>query len=311
MNQATPPEGERERAEQRALRVSTAGALLLAVLGIGFAIHTGSRAILLDGVFSGLGFFMSLLTLYVSRLVHRPDDEVFQYGYAHFAPLMNVLKSFVMVALCGFALLSAISTLIAGGQEMAMGGAMLYAVLATVTGSVLFAYLRRAARQSGSVLVSLDAKAAGLDIVLSAAVLASFALGWLSLGTPLERYLDYLDPMVVAVLCLVSLPIPLKVLWENGREVLLLAPDAAIQQMVIDRIESAIVPLPISDHRIRMLKLGQVLGVTLHLRPADDFRFGSLAELDCVRRAIEGSLASLELDVGIDVVFLSDMRWAR
>ncbi len=302
---------DRKSREWRALRISSYGALALAMLGIGFAVYSGSEAILLDGLFSTLGFFMALMTIRVSQLVSRPDDKVFQYGYAHFAPLINVMKSLVMTTLCGFALFSATSTLFSGGQPMAVGSAVLYAIIATLIGAGLFLYLREAAKQTGSVLVSLDAKAARLDMFLSAAVLASFALGWLSIGSPIERYLDYLDPMVVAGLCLVALPMPLKVLWENVREVLLLAPGSEVQKRVIEKIESALVDFPVKDHRIRMLKLGSVMSVTLHLRPADDYRPERIADLDRVRRKIEEALAPLELEVGLDVLFVEDMRLAR
>lgn len=302
---------DRRILEQRALRISSFGALALAVLGIGFAVYSGSEAILLDGVFSALGFFMALMTLYVSRLVSRPDDEVFQYGYAHFAPLLNVLKSLVMVVLCGFALFSAVSTLFSGGQPMAVGSALLYALIATMIGTGLFLYLRKVADRTASVLVALDAKAARLDMLLSAAVLASFALGWLSLGTSMEPYLDYLDPLVVAGLCMVALPVPLKVLFENGREVLLLAPDQKLQQSVIELIGSALEDFPVMDHRIRMLKMGNVMAVTLHLQPSDDYRIESVSDLDQVRVAIEDALASLDYEIGLDVMFVNDIKLAR
>jgi predicted Co/Zn/Cd cation transporter (cation efflux family) len=146
---------------------------------------------------------------------------------------------------------------------------------------------------------------------LSAAVLASFALGWLSYDTSAEQYLDYLDPAVVAILCLLALPIPLKVLWENGREALLLAPNPAIQNAVIEKIEEALQEFPIVDHRIRMLKLGNVMSVTLHIRPADDFRVESISELDRIRRTINEAFAPLNLEIGLDVMFISDMGLAR
>lgn len=311
MNQTQQPPEDRQGSEQKALWISSFGALALAVLGISFAIYSGSEAILLDGIFSALGFFMALMTLFVSRLVRRPDDKVFQFGYAHFAPLMNVLKSAVMAVLCGFALFSAISTLRAGGQPMAVGSAVLYALIATLIGSVLFIYLRKVAASTGSVLVSLDAKAAQMDMFLSAAVLASFALGWLSIGSPMERYLDYLDPLVVAGLCLVVLPVPLKVLWENGREVLLLAPAPNLQAAVKERISGVLGDFPVADYRIRMLKLGNVMAVTLHLRPSDDYRIESVADLDHVRAVIADALASLDYEIGLDVIFVNDISLAR
>lgn len=311
MNRQTQSTQSRVVREQKALRVSSYGALALAVLGIGFAVKSGSEAILLDGLFSVLGFFMALMTLYVSRLVSRPDDDVFQYGYAHFAPLMNVLKSLVMAVLCGFALFSAISTLLSGGQPLAVGSALVYALMATAIGTGLFLYLRKMAERTASVLLSLDAKAARLDMFLSAAVLASFGLGWLALGTPMARYLDYLDPLVVAGLCLVALPVPLKVLWESSREVLLLAPDPEVQEAVRDRIAAALEAFPITDHRIRMLKLGNVMAVTLHLRPDEGYRIESVRDLDRVRIAIEDALAPLDFEIGLDVMFVHDMALAR
>lgn len=61
--------------EQFALKLSIVGTLLMAVLDFGFAYLTNSDAVMLDGVISLVGFTMSLLTLYVSRLVIRPDAE--------------------------------------------------------------------------------------------------------------------------------------------------------------------------------------------------------------------------------------------
>lgn len=302
---------QRSAIEERGLKVSAAGALLLAALGIGFAINTGSDAILLDGLFSGLGFFMALLTLKVSRLVRRPDDETFQFGYAHFAPMINVLKSLIMSVLCVFALLSAISTLVSGGQPMAVGSAVIYAALATLIGAGLFVYLSRAAERAHSVLVVLDAKAARLDMLLSMAVLGSFVIGWIVSRTQFAPWVDYLDPTLVIILCLVALPVPLKILWSNGREALLLAPDPTLQQEVKERIKGALGGFPVAGHKVRMLKLGNVLAVTLHLRPDDAFELSGVQDLDHVRHAIEDALESLDYDVGIDVMFVGDMRLAR
>ncbi len=302
---------ERARIEERALKVSGGGALVLTVLGITFAIQSSSEAILLDGIFSGLGFVMALVTLKVSRLVRRPDDEVFQFGYAHFGPLINVIKSLMMSLLCAFAGLSALATLVDGGQPLAVGSALLYASLATAIGIGLFVYLGSAARRSASPLVLLDAKAARMDMFLSAIVLVSFGLGWLALRTEFEPWVVYLDPGLVLLLCILVLPVPLKILWQNGREALLLAPDVPLQESVKGLIREALREFPVEGHRIRMLKLGNVLVVTLHLQPAKGYRIERVADLDRVRFAIEKALGVLDFDVGLNVMFVEDMRIAR
>ena len=66
--------------ENRALKLSVAGTLFMALLGFSFALITGSGAILLDGIYSLVTFAMSLLTLKVAELVRRPDDDHLPVG---------------------------------------------------------------------------------------------------------------------------------------------------------------------------------------------------------------------------------------
>ncbi|WP_305810006.1 hypothetical protein [Photobacterium kishitanii] len=50
----------------------------------------GPNAILLDGLFSLLlSMGMTGLNLYAAYLVTKPDDAQFQFGYAHFEPLIS------------------------------------------------------------------------------------------------------------------------------------------------------------------------------------------------------------------------------
>ena len=82
--------------ERRALIVSIIGALVMAGLGIGFSLYTQSNAILLDGLFSLIGFAFGLVALRVARLVQQPDDTHYQFGYGSFEPLFNLIKGIVI-----------------------------------------------------------------------------------------------------------------------------------------------------------------------------------------------------------------------
>ena len=296
--------------EKRALLVSIYGAALMAGIGIYFAIVAGSDAIMLDGVFSAIGFVMASLTLKVAGLVVQPDDEHFNYGYAHFAPLLNVLKALLLLVLCTVALISAVDALLDGGRSMAMGSAVAYGVLATVGCLFIALYMRKAKNATGSVLVAVDAESWSIDTLLSAAVLIAFFIGWLVRDTAAGAYLDYLDPATVAILCLLSLPIPMKILVQNCREVLLFAPDAAWQQDVEECFRKAVPDLPIEDYRIRMLKMGNTLNVLVHVKPGPGFELRGLDQLDDIRFRFNTALETMELRVTADVVFISDMKLA-
>lgn len=295
--------------ERSALRASAYGAFLMAVIGLAFAWLTGSEAILLDGVFSGISFMMAILTLRVAHLVAQPDDEHFHYGYAHFAPLLNVIKSLLMIVLCGFALAAAVSSLLGGGRPLQVGSAVIYGILSTL-GCLGFAlYLRRAAARTGSVLVALDAKAWIVDTLMSGAVLVSFCAGYFIARSPYAGYVDYLDPALVTVLCLLALPIPLRVLVQNGREVLLFAPDRALQDQVDELFRTAAAGLGIEAYRIRMLKMGNTLNILVHARLPHESAV-AVHELDAVRSRFGESLEVLRMRGVADVVFVGDMAFA-
>ena len=300
---------EPANAERRALKVAIYGALSMSVLGLLFAWKTSSEAILLDGVFSGISFVMALLTMEVSRIITRPDDEHLHYGYAHFAPLLNVIKSLVMIVLCGFALASAVSSLLEGGRPLQVGSAVIYGLISTVGCIGFAAYLHRAHKRTGSVLVALDAKAWIIDAMMSGAVLLSFIGGWFLATSQWAEYLDYVDPLLVVVLCLIALPIPLIILVQNGREVLLYAPDRALQEQVDQLFRDATEELEVQNFRIRMVKFGNTLNIMVHAQ-LPDHPNRSLKELDEVRRRFSDSLHVLELRSIADVLFVGDMALA-
>ena len=85
-------------AERRALWLSAAGALIVAVVGMVVAGLAESQAVLLDGMFNAVYVVVALVTLKVSRLVQRPDDRRFPFGYAYFEPLINAVKGLLMLA---------------------------------------------------------------------------------------------------------------------------------------------------------------------------------------------------------------------
>ena len=157
----------------------------------------------------------------------------------------------------------------------------------------------------------MDAESWAIDTLLSAAVLVSFVARWVIQGTEFSVYLDYLDPAVVTILCIVSLPVPLKILVENAREVLLFAPDPLWQQQVEECFEKALPQFVVADCRIRLLKMGNTLNVLVHIKPGPDFKLQSLEQLDEIRFKFNSALETLDVKTTSDLVFLGDMNLAE
>jgi len=297
--------------ETRALKISIAGAAFMVVSGLLFFWLTRSEAILLDGVFSSIGFLMAMLTLKVAQLVVLPDDDHFNFGYAHFAPLINLLKALLMLVLSIVAAASAVYALFAGGRPLAVGVAVIYGALGTL-GCFIFAFIiSRAAKRTGSELVAVDAKGWVIDTLLTAAVLAAFLFGWFIQDGPLAAWLNYIDPLLVIILVAVSLPIPLQIFVANLKDFLGHAPEAGVHEAVEAGFLEAVRDVPLKDHRIRLLRLGNTLNILIHMQPDKGFTVNGVADLDFLRDKIRAELDKLGARIVLDVLFVDDMRFAE
>ncbi len=295
--------------ESTALQISAGANLFFGLLGIGFALLTESGAILLDGFFSFIGFGIGLLTLKVSGLVERPDDEWFHFGYAYFEPFLNAVRGLILLAVTGYALVSAIIALLHGGREIVPGWALVYAAIA-VAGCFLLAWTqRRAARANESPLLDVDAKAWLMDGVLSLVVAGAFLGALLVQGTRWDPVVDYVDPALVVLLVLLVLPVPLRIVRDNLGELLRVAPDPAIQAEVKHRFAQAVEGQGFRDTRLRMISAGRYFYLLNHIRVGHTFRIQRVGELDELRTDIHAALEDLHPRLVIDTVFTEDERW--
>lgn len=86
--------------EQRVLKVSMLSALVLAVFGVGFGVWAKSLAVVFDGFVCLVSVGLGALSVVTSRYIYKDDDEIFQFGYVRFEPMVNLFKSLVLVLVC-------------------------------------------------------------------------------------------------------------------------------------------------------------------------------------------------------------------
>ena len=94
--------------EQFVLKISLYCAVILAIFGITYGIYTGSKAIIFDGLVAFLSTILILLSVITSKFIYKEDDDIFQYGYMRFEPMVNLFKSLILLILCAYALINGI-----------------------------------------------------------------------------------------------------------------------------------------------------------------------------------------------------------
>lgn len=195
--------------EQRALSLGKWGNLFMGCCGVFAAWLSNSQALLVDGLFSLVGFTAAVVGAKVSLSSRLPPDERRPIGYAADESLFVTFRALSLLGLLAFASLNAIFTIVnyaKGGavDELRYGVILIYfALIGTICGLLAFNHYR-AWKHTGATshVLRLEAKAALFDGLLTLAAgaglsvmpfLESTRFGWV---TPIG------DAIIVLLLCL-------------------------------------------------------------------------------------------------------------
>jgi len=155
---STASQSEQQKIESSALRRSAWLYFFMALLGGGFAYLSASEAILLDGFYSFISLLMTFVAQRVAKLVQTPYTEQFHFGFAHFEPLLNVVRILLVLAIATFAAVSALLALLDGGRPLNAGSAVVYGIIAAAGGLSMAWVQRCASKRANSPILAVDAR---------------------------------------------------------------------------------------------------------------------------------------------------------
>lgn len=295
--------------ERRVLQISTAGNLVIGIVGVIFAVCSGSQAIMLDGLFNITYVATGLFTLKVAGLVLQGEDERFPMGYAFFEPLVNGVKGMLVLGVSVMALVGAVQALFAGGRPIAAGAAIGYGVFAATACWFLAWMTRRDAKHSKSPLVLADAENWLVNGAISSAVLMAFAGIFLIQKTDYAFLVPYIDPSLVLVVVLISISVPVRMAYQALMELLNRTPSTDIVQEVSRIIEDCMAHLPVQDQIVRVVQPGRTRMVLAHVVLPQDFRVVGLPYLDNLRAETLDKLQAAHPETCLDIVFTANPEW--
>jgi cation diffusion facilitator family transporter len=294
--------------EIRAFRISALGFLGISLLGFVFAALTKSQAIMLDAVYALVSVVMAVLAAQVVRMVETPSSDTFHFGYAHFEPLLNMIRGLLIFAICAYGFVATVVVLVSGGREIHAEIAIFYTACSAVWSVGIYFYQRQLARKIGSPALAVDARTWLVDGVLYAGETGAFVVYLLLKPTPLAWLLPYADPIFVLVVVGVLMKVPIKTIREGLREVLHRAPRPEVQLAVRGRLETALAGVPVRALRTRMVQVGRFFFILVHVVVDEGFGVRPIPELDDLRRRMAQSLEGLHARVALDVIFTTDER---
>ncbi|MBD8495208.1 cation transporter [Pseudomonas syringae] len=305
--------------EQGLLRLSIAVTVLVAAFGIVFGLLSGSFSIVFDGVYSLADASMSVLALIVATLIRRHTTEGeasrrlaerFNMGFWHLEPMVLAINGTLLCGVSLYALINAIGSLLNGGRHLEFGFAIVYAGLTTLVCFSLAALAFRANKRIRSDFVALDAQAWVMSGSISLALLIAFIVGALVEGTAYAWLAPYIDPAVLAIICVIIIPIPLLTIRQAFSDVLMVTPPA-LKQTVDEVAAQVVARYGFLDWQAYVAKVGRARQIELYFIVPQDWPAWTLAEWDAVRDVVGEAIGAEGPNRWLTIAFTTDPQWAR
>lgn len=307
----------RPMSEQAVLRLSIAMTFVVAAVGIGFGMASGSASIIFDGIYSLTDAVMTSVALLVSSLITQRLSERrqarlvqrFTMGFWHLEPMVLGLNGILLSGAAVYALVTAVGSLLTGGHPLQFGRAILYATVVLIVAIGMAIHNRHANRSIRSNFVALDVQGWTISAALTGALLAAFVFGWAIQGTALAPLSPYVDPAVLALVCVIVIPLPVPTIRRALADILLITPSDMLAE--IDAVARDVVARHgFLDHRAYVARVGRGRQIELYFIVPQGQPPRPLEEWDTIRDQIGEAIGGDITNRWLTIAFTTDPEWA-
>lgn len=304
--------------EQALLRHSVGLLICLAAASVVFGVLTGSFAILFDGIYALIDACMGGLAMLVSRLILRDalrrdlnqtGKVRYQFGFWHLEPMVLALNATLLTLAILYALGSAILLLFEGGTEPDFGWAVVYAAVMAAVCLAMGFRQRRRNRTLRSAFIALDVKSWFMSGMISFALFVAFAVGWAMTGTRFEGWQPFVDPAILALVCLAVLPMPFSDLRGAVADIFLIAPED-LDAKVTDIAARAMTRHGFVDAHTYVARVGRSRLIDIHFVVPPGWALESIAVLDAIRDEVGAEIGDEGPNRWLTICFTEDPEWA-
>lgn len=260
------------RHERRGLLLGIGGNLIGAVSGIVMFLHSGSDALLLDGLYTAVLAASALVALKVSQSALAPRSRAFPFGASGQEPLYTLFQSLVMIGMVIFAGVTSAAKVISvvrGGTAPAveLSGLSWYFSAMVLLNLALWWQLRRCWRLGGcnSELLLSNSTTSLFDAAVSAGTGIALVGSPLLLATPFAPLTAMADSLIVLVLSALFLPAPVRELLRAIGESAGVSVEDSLQQHCRHALSSELQHQGCSLVELAMIKLGRTFTVVAYV----------------------------------------------
>jgi cation diffusion facilitator family transporter len=237
--------------------VGVIGNALLSLLKIVIGIISGSLAVIADGIDSASDIVTSLITLFTARILMRPPNIRYPYGYMKADTIATKALAFVILFAGAQLAISTVRNFLAGTERELPGMLAIYVTIISIIGKFLLArHQLSKGNQTNSEMLKANARNMQNDILISVSVLIGLVFTFL-LKMPV---LDSVTALFVSVWIL---KVGFQIFMQTNRDLMDANTEPELYRLVfeaVDRVEGASNP-----HRLRIRKIGNYYMVAMDI----------------------------------------------
>lgn len=248
---------EREQEIKRASWVGIWGNSFLAVIKIAAGILSGSLAVVADGVDSSGDIITSVITLITARILNRPPDKKYPYGYDKADTIATKLLSFIIFFAGAQLFITTVRKLIAGGSSQIPGKLAVYITIISIAGKLFLSWhQQRVGKKTNSAMLIANSKNMQNDVIISGSVLIGLTFIFV-LKMPI------LDTITAFLVSLWVMRAGYKIFRETSLELMDGTKDCTVYEKIFDAVEA--VEGAHHPHRVRARNIGHKVMITIDL----------------------------------------------
>ena len=276
------------------------------VLGIAFALASGSSSMMFDGLYSMVQSIFILLSGSVVRLIGRRDDEYYQFGYGAYEPFYIVIRTMVLLTMNAALAYRAFISLFTGGRVVEASLGLIFTLISIIGCLGVYIFLRAMAKELGSPILRAESRSWLNDILISVSVLISFALMEVLFRLGYDFIAVMIDPCITVLFAVVLAPSLIKQLVSAVRDLLDAAPPKEIQERLETVVEKYSRVYYFRDYLIYAAKRGRTVSSTIHVILREDI---SVSRIDRIRKEMLREIKESWPWSDTDIVFTVDPSW--
>lgn len=294
--------------EQNVLKISIKVTFILSFAGILFGLLSGSLAIVFDGMFDMVDAAMSILALFVTRLLTSEGDRRFQYGYWHVEPMVIAFNGSILILICAYGLINAIGSMLSGGRILNFDRAIVFACLMAILSFGMYLYLRQKNRKIDSEFLKLDMHSWLISATISFSLLLAFIVAlFLQHGT-LGYLTRYVDPFILGLLSLGLMFVPIPTVRAALQDMFLIAP-SSLDAKVTRFLDELILKKGFKTYSSYVAKKGRAEFIEIYIVVPLGYSIQGVETLDAMRKEICEALGGETPRRWITIAFTTDESW--